>query len=220
MNYVALAFYVLVIGLIAIIILYFVGLGLLSKAMFNLENCGCTTTTIKNAGQEAVAGHFAIPVVTLTTPIDLGDKINLNSTEVDICKMTIVLTWIFAIALLPALFPASVVFYPSLPLLILYYVGLGYLTKAIFGLGNCGCTVTNIVSPANVGASVVLGGVPQQSAPLVEAHPVITSITQLSSYRINNFSTAELGIIRMTVILTWFVVIALFVSLFLLIKYI
>jgi hypothetical protein len=218
MDIVTLAFYILVLCLIAIIILYFVGLGLLSKAMFTLENCGCTTTNIVNEGQEAVAGNFAAPVITSITPVDAGDKINLNSTEVNICKMTIVLTWIFAILLLPALFPAAVVFFPSLPLLILYYVGLGYLTKAIFGLGDCGCTITNILSPANAGASVVLGGAPPQSAPLVAAHPVVTSITQLSSYRINNFSTAELGITKMTVILTWFVVIALFVALFLLIK--
>lgn len=210
---ITLIFTVIIVGLlIALLILYFVGLGFITKTIFILKDCGCKTTTIIDPGQESIQGNFGKPVITSNTPIDLGQRIDLNSTEVGICKMSIILTWFIsltAIIMSSTAIAAKLDSYSWIVVLIIvifsivYFVGLGYLSKAFFELGDCGCTVTNILAPANAGASIVLNSPTQQSVQIAATHPAITSITQLSSYRINSFSTDQINLCRMATVLTW-----------------
>jgi hypothetical protein len=217
---ITLIFTVIIVGLlIALLILYFVGLGFITKTIFNLKDCGCTTTTIIDPGQEAIQGNFGKPVITANTPIDLGQRIDLNSTEVGISKMSIILTWFISLTVIIMSSTAIAVkldSYSWIVILIIvifaivYFVGLGYLSKAFFKLGDCGCTVTNILAPANAGASIVLNSPTQQSIQIAATHPAITSITQLSSYRINSFSTDQINLCRMAVVLTWILIFVFF----------
>ena len=212
-DLITLIFTVIIVGLlIALLILYFVGLGFITKSIFNLKDCGCKTTTIIDPGQESIQGNFGKPVITSNTPIDLGQRIDLNSIEVGICKMSIILTWFISLTVIIMSSTAIAVHLGSYSWIlvliivifaIVYLVGLGYLSKAFFELGDCGCTVTNILAPANAGASIVLNSPTQQSVQIAATHPAITSITQLSSYRINSFSTDQINLCRMAVVLTW-----------------
>lgn len=205
---------------IVVIILYFTGLGFITKSIFNLKDCGCKTTTIIDPGQESIQGNFGKPVITSTTPIDLGQRIDLNSTEVGICKMSIILTWFISLTVIimsSTVIAVKLGSYSWIGVLIIvifaivYFVGLGYLSKAFFKLGNCGCTVTNILAPANAGASIVLNSPTQQSVQIAATHPAITSITQLSSYRINSFSTDQINLCKMAVVVTWILLFVFFV---------
>ena len=214
---ITLIFTVIIVGLlIALLILYFVGLGFITKTIFNLKDCGCKTTTIIDPGQESIQGNFGKPVITYNTPIDLGQRIDLNSIEIGICKMSIILTWFISLTVIIMSSTAIAVNLGSYSLIatvliigiililaIVYLVGLGYLSKAFFELGDCGCTVTNILAPANAGASIVLNSPTQQSVQIAKTHPAITSITQLSGYRINSFSTDQINLCRMAAVLTW-----------------
>lgn len=73
------------------------------------------------------------------TPIDLGQRIDLNSTEVGICKMSIILTWFISLTVIimsSTVIAVKLGSYSWIGVLIIvifaivYFVGLGYLSKA------------------------------------------------------------------------------------------
>ena len=96
----------LILILIVVIILYFTGLGLLTNGMFNLSDCGCiqvdiipgtgiqSLTKSITSGDQTVSGSInEIPLQTTITPLPNDYKINLNSTEVGISQMSVVVNW-------------------------------------------------------------------------------------------------------------------------------
>ena len=146
--------------ILAFIILYFTGLGLLTKAMFTVENCGCTQTNASGelpvvvcSGTTCVTVNPGIPFSTSIIPIGDKKKLNLSSTEVNLSKISIIVTLIVMIPLIIigiigqiTSFGENIWFNIFIIILILlaiaYLTSLGIIIAQVFTLGNCGCDIT------------------------------------------------------------------------------
>lgn len=145
--------------ILAFIILYFTGLGLLTKAMFTVENCGCTQTNASGelpvvvcSGTTCVTVNPGIPFSTSIIPIGDKKKLNLSSTEVNLSKMSIIVTLIVMIPLIISVISGQIIILNNIwfgmfiiiliLLAIAYLTSLGIIIAQVFTLGNCGCDIT------------------------------------------------------------------------------
>lgn len=204
----------LILGLLTIVILYFTGLGFLSRALFNLEDCGCVQTkvlqgekpVIISSGSEYVSSKGK-PLITSITPVRLDNKIDLNSAEHGISKMSLVLTWMISLVVLVAMIIINhkhiTKFYGIVTIIIgifalIYYIGLGYLTNAIFDVGDCGC---DIVSKIELGTGS--GSLAENPNISIESTPAKILTRKKSNIRLKDFNIHKLNISKMVIIFIW-----------------
>ena len=234
----------LILILIVVIILYFTGLGLLTNGMFNLSDCGCiqvdiipgtgiqSLTKSITSGDQTVSGSInEIPLQTTITPLPNDYKINLNSTEVGISQMSVVVNWfinlcifvIFVYYSMDKLIESDtenlleikfIVYVIIFIVYIFYFVGLGFLTKAIFNLGDCGCSIVSNIRLGTQGGSAFINNQKEISIPLT---PATISTIKTSNYKIKNLNSTQINFAKMALILNWSIIIIIIIVLFIII---
>ena len=226
----------LILIVVVVIILYFTGLGLLTNGIFNLSDCGCiqvdiipgtgiqSLTKSITSGDQTVSGSInEIPLQTTITPLPNDYKINLNSTEVGISQMSVVVNWIinFCIFVIFSingmkilinidnndeniLIIGFIVYVIIFIVYIFYFVGLIFLSKAIFSLGDCGCS---IVSNIRLGTQGVTAFINNQKVISIPLTPATISTIKTSNYRIKNMNSTQINFAKMALILNWSIIV-------------
>ena len=92
-------------------------------------------------------------------------------------------------------------------LFILYITGLGLLTTAMFNIMPCGCTQTNVSG----GIAALIKSSGTNSVVVKPEIPLVTSIIPISDKKKLNLSSIEVGISKMSIIVTWLIMSAIII---------
>ena len=180
------------------------------------------------SGDQTVSGSInEIPLQTTITPLPNDYKINLSSTEVGISKMSVVLNWIISLSIFIIFFIYGmkilikysdedkddytilticfIVYLIIVILYIFYFVGLGYLTKAIFNLGDCGCSIVSNIKLGTQGGSAFINN--QKKEISLSSTPATISTIKTSNYKIKNLNSDQIKFAKMTLILNWSIIV-------------